>query len=117
VFEPGSRWAYSSYGFLLLGALIEQETGQTSYKYVWQHIFTPAGMTRAGSLPEDQAVPDRAIGYTKQARTSAWLPSPDTLPYRGTSAGGGYSTGRGSRTVRPRTADPSAAQPPTPPSC
>jgi len=27
-FEPGSRWAYSNYGFLLLGVLIERVSGQ-----------------------------------------------------------------------------------------
>jgi D-alanyl-D-alanine carboxypeptidase len=49
-------------------------------------------MTRTGSLPEDQAVPDRSIGYTKSPGSTAWIPNTDTLPYRGTSAGGGYST-------------------------
>ena len=91
-FRPGSRWAYSNYGFILLGAVIEQVTGHSYYDYVQAHIYAPAGMTRSGSRPEDQAVPDRAIGYTKPAGTTAWVPNTDTLPYRGTSAGGGYST-------------------------
>jgi D-alanyl-D-alanine carboxypeptidase len=91
-FEPGSRWAYSSYGFLLLGVVIEQVTGHSYYDYVQQHIYTPAGMTRSGSLPENQAVADRSTGYTKPRGTTAWVPNTDTLPYRGTSAGGGYST-------------------------
>jgi CubicO group peptidase (beta-lactamase class C family) len=91
-FEPGSRWAYSNYGFILLGAVIEKVTGNSYYDYVQRHIYAPAGMTRSGSLPEDQAVPDRSIGYTKPAGTTAWVPNTDTLPYRGTSAGGGYST-------------------------
>ena len=55
-----------------------------------QHVFQPAGMTHSGSLPEDQAVADRSIGYMRQS--GAWAPNTDTLPYRGTSAGGGYST-------------------------
>jgi CubicO group peptidase (beta-lactamase class C family) len=91
-FEPGSQWAYSNYGFILLGAVIEQVTGHSYYDYVQQHIYAPAGMTRTGSLPERQAVPDRSIGYTKPPGTTAWAPNTDTLPYRGTSAGGGYST-------------------------
>jgi D-alanyl-D-alanine carboxypeptidase len=91
-FEPGSRWAYSSYGFLLLGAVIENVTGRSYHDYVQQHVYAPAGMTRSGSLPEDQAVPDRSIGYTKPPGTTAWIPNTHTLPYRGTSAGGGYST-------------------------
>jgi len=91
-FEPGSRWAYSNYGFILLGAVIEEVTGQSYYDYVQTHIHEPAGMTRSGSLPEHRPVPRRSIGYTKPPGTTAWAPNIDTLPYRGTSAGGGYST-------------------------
>jgi CubicO group peptidase (beta-lactamase class C family) len=92
-FEPGTRWAYSNYGFILLGAVIERVTGQSYYDYVRTHIYEPAGMTGTGSEPEDRAVADRSIGYTTRAPSSTkWIPNTDTLPYRGTSAGGGYST-------------------------
>jgi len=90
-FAPGSRWQYSNYGFLLLGVLIEKVSGQTYYDYVREHIFKPAGMTATASEPEEQVVPDRSIGYTRF--TGGGLqPNTNTLPYRGTSAGGGYST-------------------------
>ena len=91
-FKPSSQWAYSNYGFILLGAVIEKVTGHSYYDYVQAHIYRPAGMTRTGSRPEDHVVPDRSIGYTKAPGTTAWAPNTDTLPYRGTSAGGGYST-------------------------
>jgi D-alanyl-D-alanine carboxypeptidase len=91
-FKPGSSWSYSNYGFILLGRVIEKVTGQSYYDYVRQHIYNPAGMTRSGSLPEDRAVPDRSIGYMKPPGATAWTPNTGTLPYRGTSAGGGYST-------------------------
>ena len=89
--EPGARWQYSNYGFLLLGVLIEKVSGQSYYDYVRDHIYKPAGMTGTASEPEEQQVPDRSIGYTRF--TGGGLrPNTDTLPYRGTSAGGGYST-------------------------
>ena len=91
-FQPGSQWAYSNYGFILLGAIIEKVTGHSYYDYVNAHIYRPAGMTRTGSLPENQAVPDRSTGYTKPSGTTGWVANTHTLPYRGTSAGGGYST-------------------------
>ena len=91
-FDPGTRWAYSNYGFVLLGAIIEAVTGQTYYDYVDDHIYQPAGMTATGSLPETEAVPDRSIGYTTPTPGGEWNPNTDTLPYRGTAAGGGYST-------------------------
>ena len=91
-FDPGTRWAYSNYGFILLGAVIEKVTGQSYYDYVKASIFERAGMTRSGSLPERREVPGRSIGYTKPPGTSEWSRNDDTLPHRGTSAGGGYST-------------------------
>jgi len=91
-FEPGSRWKYSNYGMVLLGVVIERVTGQSYYDYVEDHIYKPVGMPSTGSLPEDQAVPDLSIGYMRSPGTGEWVPNTDTLPYRGTSAGGGYST-------------------------
>ncbi len=99
-FEPGSKWEYSNYGFLLLGVLIEKVSGQSYYDYVAEHVYKPAGMTLTGSLAENEAVPGRSVGYTHRrprgagegAAPEAWRPNTDTLPYRGTSAGGGYST-------------------------
>jgi len=90
-FEPGSRWEYSNYGFLLLGLVVEKASGQDYYDYVREHIFNSAGMKSTDSLPEDQAAPGRSVGYTKMD-SPAWRSNADTLPYRGTSAGGGYST-------------------------
>ena len=91
-FEPGSQWDYSNYGFVLLGVIIEKVSGQSYYDYVREHIYVPAGMTSTGSEPEDQAVSDRSVGYTKMDSSGQWKPNTDSLPYRGTSAGGGYST-------------------------
>jgi D-alanyl-D-alanine carboxypeptidase len=91
-FEPGSRWEYSNYGFLLLGLIVEKASGEDYYAHVREHIFKPAGMTSTDSLPEDQSVPDRSVGYTKFDGAATWKPNTDTLPVRGTSAGGGYST-------------------------
>ncbi|HUN62231.1 MAG TPA: serine hydrolase domain-containing protein [Candidatus Sulfotelmatobacter sp.] len=90
-FEPGSKWEYSNYGFLLLGVVIEKVSGQSYYDYVQEHVFKPAGMESTGSLPENQTVAERSVGYM-QPKPGAWQPNTDTLPYRGTSAGGGYST-------------------------
>jgi CubicO group peptidase (beta-lactamase class C family) len=91
-FEPGSQWQYSNYGFVLLGAIIEAVTGQSYYDHVREQVFQPAGMTRTDSLPEEDFVEDRAVGYLKQNGKLA--PNTGTLPWRGTAAGGGYSTVR-----------------------
>jgi CubicO group peptidase (beta-lactamase class C family) len=90
-FEPGTKWEYSNYGFILLGAIVEKVSGESYYDYVHEHIFVPAGMTSTASDPEDKSVSDRSVGYTKMDSPEL-KPNTDTLPYRGTSAGGGYST-------------------------
>jgi D-alanyl-D-alanine carboxypeptidase len=90
--EPGARFEYSNYGFVLLGALIEQVTGGSYDDYVGDHVFRRAGMRSTGALPESVDVPDRAVGYLRASPDSDWVPNTDTLPWRGTAAGGGYST-------------------------
>jgi D-alanyl-D-alanine carboxypeptidase len=90
-FEPGSRWEYSNYGFVLLGVIVEKVSGQSYYDYVRDHIFKPAGMTATASEPEDEVVANRSVGYMR-SDSGSWQLNTDTLPYRGTSAGGGYST-------------------------
>lgn len=57
-----------------------------------ESIFKPTGMTLTGSEPENTAVRNRSIGYRRSRGPEGWVPNTDTLPYRGTSAGGGYST-------------------------
>lgn len=80
--------------------MIEKVTGQSYYDYVNEHVYAPAGMTATGSFPEDQAVPLHSVGYMafrpegppEPKPGQKWWPNDDILPYRGTSAGGGYST-------------------------
>nr|WMC99856.1 serine hydrolase domain-containing protein [Aminobacter aminovorans] len=90
LFAPGATQRYSNYGFILLGALIEKVSGMSYDDYVEKNVFEPSGMTSTGSLPESETVPGRAIGYLNEGGRLA--PNTATLPWRGTSAGGGYST-------------------------
>jgi D-alanyl-D-alanine carboxypeptidase len=94
VHEPNARFEYSNYGFVLLGALIEAVSGASYYDYVDDNVLRPAGMASTGSLPESVDVPGRAVGYTRPfpGSDAEWRPNTGTLPYRGTAAGGGYST-------------------------
>jgi CubicO group peptidase (beta-lactamase class C family) len=91
--QPGARFEYSNYGFVLLGALVERVSGGSYDDYVGDHVFRRAGMTSTGSLPESVDVPNRAVGYMRSSPLGgAWVPNTKTLPWRGTAAGGGYST-------------------------
>ena len=44
-FDPGERYAYSNFGYCLLGRVIEQVTGLSYEDYVKQHVLEPVGVT------------------------------------------------------------------------
>jgi CubicO group peptidase (beta-lactamase class C family) len=89
-FEPGTRTRYSNGGYVVLGLIVEKASDRDYYAYVRDDIFKPAGMLDTDSFEKDAVVANRAVGYTGSgpARKSNYA----TLPGRGSSAGGGYST-------------------------
>ena len=89
-FEPGTKWEYSNYGFLLLGVLIEKVSGKSYYDFVAENIYKIAGMTNSGSEPESAKVANRSKGYMRDQ--FEMVSNEPTLPWRGTSAGGGTTT-------------------------
>jgi D-alanyl-D-alanine carboxypeptidase len=91
LFAPGTRNAYSNYGFVLLGRIVETVSGQTYDDYLTQHIFKAAGMTATGNQPETLRLPKRATGYLT-GPSGALVSAATTQPWRGSPAGGGYST-------------------------
>jgi CubicO group peptidase (beta-lactamase class C family) len=64
-FEPGARWDYSNYGFLLLGVIIEKISGKSYYDFVDENIYKVAGMTNSASEPESVEVPKCSKGYMR----------------------------------------------------
>ena len=89
-FEPGSRWAYSNTGFLLLGVIVAQVSGEDYFDYIREHIYKKAGMASTDSFDIRRPVPNLAVGYSRDE--DDWLNNTMMLSPRGTSAGGGYST-------------------------
>ena len=104
-FEPGTRWTYSNSNFLILGAIVEQITGQPFTTTVEENVFRPAGMIQTGY--RSSAVPAAAMGYTRRRGADGTTPDPDhwypawEVPEKGTAEsdfiagapmGGGVST-------------------------
>jgi CubicO group peptidase (beta-lactamase class C family) len=83
-FKPGEQFTYSNTGYLLLGYLIEQVSGQSYEEFLRAQIFAPLGMEDTGYL-EDET--DLAVGY-KYVGIEAQYVNP-SLAY---SAGGLIST-------------------------
>ena len=61
--EPGTHYLYSTYGYSLMGAVIEAAAHQDFIAYLTEHIFDPAGMDRAQVDDVGAVIPGRAHGY------------------------------------------------------
>ncbi len=86
-FEPGTSNRYSNGGYLVLGLVIEKLSGKSYYDYVRDNVFKPAGMTHTDSYEIDKLPANTAYGYMPGK-----IRNDKSLPGRGSSAGGGYST-------------------------
>lgn len=97
-FEPGTRYAYSNSGFVVLGLIIEKVSDQSYQDYVREHIFKPAGMINTDNYNVDDDIPNLALGYTMaddDGRPRSYgLRRSNILLHvaRGSSAGGAFST-------------------------
>ena len=63
-FASGGGWSYSNTGFILLGEIIERQTGMSFAHAVEQRILEPAHMTGALTI-EAGADPERASAYER----------------------------------------------------
>ena len=85
--EPGTKFFYSSYGFNLLGCVIEGASGMKYADYVRENIFRPAGMDRIRVDDLFEIIPNRAQGYQKTAggelRNSGLLDTSYKIPSGG----------------------------------
>ncbi|HEX6737709.1 MAG TPA: serine hydrolase domain-containing protein [Vicinamibacteria bacterium] len=65
--EPGTKVVYSSYGYNLLGSVVEGASGQRYLDYLTEHVFEPAGMVWARADDVFAIIPNRARGYQRTA--------------------------------------------------
>ncbi len=88
--EPGTKYLYSSYGFTLLGCVIEGASGLKYADYVRANIFQPASMEQMRVDDLFTIIPNRAQGYQKSAsgelRNSGLLDTSYKIPAGGLAA-------------------------------
>jgi len=63
VHEPGTAYLYSSFGYNLLGAVMEKASGERFDQLVMRSVFTPAGMKDSCVDSVFAIIPHRTRGY------------------------------------------------------
>jgi CubicO group peptidase (beta-lactamase class C family) len=82
-FTPGTKWAYSNSGYVLLGLIVQKVSGEVFPDFLHHRIFTPLNMSQTMAYVRGKNdVPNRAFGHslvdrswkqTDQSPTSATL--------------------------------------------
>jgi serine beta-lactamase-like protein LACTB len=62
LFEPGTRYRYSSYGWMLVSAAVESAADEPFLTFMRTQVFEPLGMTDT-LADSKEVIPDRAIPY------------------------------------------------------
>lgn len=88
---PGTQWAYSNAGYLLLGLILERVSGQSFGDLLSQQILVPLGMKDTGIDRNDLGQMGGALGYVRHAGPR-YTPGPYLDRGRIFAAGAMYST-------------------------
>jgi serine beta-lactamase-like protein LACTB, mitochondrial len=64
-FTPGSKTLYSSFGYTVLGSVIERASGVRYGEYLRVNVFEPAGLESARVDEVEALVPHRVHGYQR----------------------------------------------------
>jgi serine beta-lactamase-like protein LACTB len=95
LFEPGTKFSYTTFGYVLLGCVIEGASGMKYADYVRENISNPTGMADLRVDDVYALIPNRAQGYSKteggDLQNSAIVDNSNKIP------GGGALTERNGR--------------------
>ena len=91
-FAPGTAWDFSSYGWMLVSAVVESAAGTRFDRYMAQEVFAPLGMR--DTVPDDatRPIPQRTQFYWPRAwkDTSYGLEHPQEVDYSCFGGAAGY---------------------------
>lgn len=90
-FKPGEKFKYNNSGFIVLGLIVEQQSGMSFIDYVKKNIFEACGMNASGYFSFDKLPENTALGYVKED-SGEWRTNIYDLPIIGGPDGGVYIT-------------------------
>ena len=78
LFEPGTQYRYSSYGWILVSAAVEAAADEPFFTFMRRQIFEPLGMDDTQARLRDRADPGSGDALLPEVRGgSALRPAPD----------------------------------------
>ncbi len=91
LFPPGTDWAYSSYGWILLSAVVERVSGKPFLRYMQEDVWGPLGLVNTfAEIPADRNK-DLSTFYLKDHPQGNWYEAPgEDLSFKW--AGGGFTS-------------------------
>ncbi|WP_408606154.1 serine hydrolase domain-containing protein [Jeotgalibacillus campisalis] len=92
MFPAGERFHYNNAGYIILGLIIEQQTGLRFTEYIESKIFKKCGMYDSGYFSMDQLPANTALGYIDDHENGTWRTNHYSVPIKGGADGGAYTT-------------------------
>lgn len=77
VCEPGTKYSYTTHGYMLLGAAVQRASGEKYWTLVQHWVADSAGMTSFRPDYQWEKIAHRAVGYRKD-KTGEMVKSTDT---------------------------------------
>ena len=91
IFPPGTKWAYSNSGYVLLGAIVAKVSGESFGDFLHARVFAPLKMDQTLAYTKgNQEVANRAFGHTKEA--NGWTQTDQSSTSATLGDGGVYSS-------------------------
>ena len=87
--KPGDKYNYSTYGFVLLSAVMEGAVGEPFLSYVKRRVFDPIGMRNTTAEFPDSIIAYRSRFYTRKDSLSSIVNAP-AVDLSNKWAGGGF---------------------------
>jgi CubicO group peptidase (beta-lactamase class C family) len=91
LFPPGTKWAYSNSGYVMLGSIVAKVSGKTFSEFLHDRIFGPLRMERTLAYVKGKnEVAFRAFGHTKEV--NGWKQTDQSSTSATLGDGGVYSS-------------------------
>jgi CubicO group peptidase (beta-lactamase class C family) len=91
IFQPGTKWAYSNSGYVLLGTIVAKVSGESFSDFLHRRIFAPLKMDQTLAYEKGKnEVANRAVGHSKEA--NGWKQTDQSSTSATLGDGGVYSS-------------------------